>query len=89
MQPIVRKRIIRYYIHTPLEITISFYGKSTAQEREDIISEIINTITEQRIYWSDTMCYHYSFDYKLPCGEWCECIHWNNELDKIYCSVNA
>lgn len=84
MSPIVRKRILK-----TLGITVSFYGKSTAQERESILSEILSTITKQRIYWSDTMCYHYSFDYKLPCGEWCECIHWNNELDKIYCSVNA
>lgn len=86
MQPIVRKRTLKTKDFT-LGITVSFYGKSTAQERESILSEILSTITEQTIFWSDTRLCNWSFDYKLPCGAWCENIYWNNELSVVHCSI--
>lgn len=82
MSPIVRKRILK-----TLGITVSFYGKSTAQERESILSEILSTITEQTIFWSDARLCNWSYDYKLPCGAWCENIYWNNELNEVRCLI--
>lgn len=82
MSPIVRKRILK-----TRTIIVSFYGKSTVQERESILSEILNTITKQVTFWSDTRLCNWSFDYKLPCGAWCENIYWTNDLSVVHCSI--
>ena len=86
MQPIVRKRLLITKSLT-VGIIVSFYGKSTARERESILSEILNTIPQKKIYWSDTRLCHWSYDYKLPCGAWCENVYWNNELNVVHCSI--
>ena len=86
MSPIVRKRTLKTKDFT-LKITVSFHGKSTAQERESILSEILSTIAEQAIFWNDARLCNYSFDYKLPCGKWCENIYWSNELDEVRCLI--
>ena len=75
-------------VNGKLDIYIEFYGKRTANERESIISEIVDTIMNQEIYFNNLSCEHWSFDYKLPCGAWCENLKWTNALQKVTCMVD-
>ena len=85
MANIVRHR----KLFNKLDLYIEFYGKchKTANQREQIVSEIADTIAMQKIYWNDLTCKHWSFDYKLPCGAWVENTSWTNALDTVHCMV--
>lgn len=59
----------------------------TANQTEIVVGQIIDTVVNKAVYWSDTNLYHYCFDYKLPCGVWCENIRLTDSLKKIECTV--
>lgn len=72
-----------------LKIVISFkdYQMNKCTDRKRIRKEITETIVNQLIYHNDLGCYLWSFDYKLPCGNWCENIVWRNDLNAVKCLV--
>lgn len=70
-----------------VDLYVEFYGKSTAKDREVVLSEIVNSIPKQTIYFNDLSCKHWSFDYKLPCGSWVENIEYTDALATVNCMV--
>ena len=72
-----------------LKIVISFkdYQMNKCTDRKRIRKEVAETIVNQSIYHNDLGCYLWSFDYKLPCGAWCENIVWRNDLNAVKCLV--
>lgn len=72
-----------------LKIVISFkdYRLNKCTDRKRIRKEVAETIVNQSIYHNDLGCYLWSFDYKLPCGAWCENIVWRNDLNAVKCLV--
>lgn len=64
-----------------------FCTPDTASKSDSVVGQVLDTIAEQTIYWSDTRLCHWSYDYKLACGVWCENIEYSDSLKKVECTV--
>ena len=49
-------------------------------------SEVIEAVSQQTIFWNNSSCKHWFFDFKLN-GKWIESIEINNELSNFVVNV--
>ena len=72
-----------------LQVSIDFKncGLDRFKDTTIISNEIAETIGKQCVFHNDLGCYLWSFDYKLPCGVWCENIRWSGDLTEVECLV--
>lgn len=68
-------------------LSIRFIGAFTEEEKNRILLTVEKEIPHQAIYFNDSECKHWSFDYKSECGYWIENIRYTDSLRKVECAV--
>ena len=63
------------------------YNEHNKRIIKQAIEEIQQTIAQQTIYHNDITTKLWCFDYKLPCGIWCENITFKNDLRSGKCLI--
>ena len=63
------------------------YNDNNKRKIKQAVEEIKQTILQQDKYFNDLTCKTWCFDYKLPCGIWCENIKFGNDMNSIKCVI--
>lgn len=65
------------------------YNENNKRKIKQAVEEIKQTILQQSIYCNDLTGKLWCFDYKLPCGIWCENVNFKNdfELNAVKCDI--
>ncbi len=93
----MKKRIVTLTAKTPdgVKITINAhlynggYNENNKRKIKQAVEEIKQTILHQDRFYNDLTCKLWCFDYKLPCGIWCENVNFKNdfELKAVKCMI--
>lgn len=66
---------------------VRFIGAFNRKEKSRILLIIEKEIVQQCIYFNDSECKYWSFDYKSECGYWVENISYADSMRKINCTI--
>ena len=66
---------------------VRFIGALNKEEKNQILLSIEKEIPRQAIYFNDSECKYWSFDYKSECGYWVENISYADSMRKVNCTV--
>ncbi|MCM1008664.1 MAG: hypothetical protein NC485_12225 [Ruminococcus flavefaciens] len=91
----MKKRIITLTAKTTdgAKITINAYlynggyNDNNKRKIKQAVEEIKQTIFQQDIFHNDLTCKLWCYDYKLPCGIWCENASFKNNLKSVKCLI--
>ena len=70
-----------------ITLFVRFIGAFNKEEKNRILLIIEKEILHQDIYFNDSECKYWSFDYKSECGYWIENISYADSMRKVYCTV--
>lgn len=91
----MKKRIIAFTAKTAdgVKITVSAhlcsggYNDNNKRKIKQAVEEIKQTISQQDIFHNDLTGKLWCYDYKLPCGTWCENVNFRNDLKAVKCLI--
>ena len=66
---------------------VRFIGAFNKEEKNRILPIIEKEIPHQGIFFNDSECKYWSFDYKSECGYWVENISYTDNMRKVSCTV--
>lgn len=66
---------------------VRFIGAFNREEKSRILLIIEKEIVQQPIYFNDSECKYWSFDYKSECGYWVENISYAGSMREVNCTV--
>lgn len=91
----MKKRIVTLTAKTAdgVKITINAhlyngdYNENNKRKIKQAVEEIKQSILQQSIYFDDITGKLWCYDYKLPCGIWCENAYFKNDLKAVKCLI--
>lgn len=91
----MKKRIITLTARTAdgVKITVNAhlynggYNENNKRKIKQAIEEIKQTISQQGVFHNDLTEKLWCYDYKLPCGIWCENASFTNDLKAVKCLI--
>lgn len=91
----MKKRIITLTARTAdgMKITVNAhlynggYNDNNKRKIKQAVEEIKQTVLQQGKYCNDLTGKTWCFDYKLPCGIWCENVNFKNDLKDVKCLI--
>ena len=72
---------------TNTTLFVRFIGAFNKEEKNRILHIIEKEILHQGIYFNDSECKYWCFDYKSECGYWVENISYTDSMQKVKCTV--